>query len=83
MSDDSEQEGFLPLSSAEYERRKTATLDEGGMVFDIYDDRMEISLSPEMKALLAKDAAALGMDVESYMRRLWQEHVNLALEGKS
>lgn len=82
MSDDSKLEGFLPLSSAEYERRKAATLDAGGVVFDLHGDEMDVLLSPEMKATLAKDAAAQGIDVESYIRKLWQAHVELALKGK-
>lgn len=75
MSGIKDQDG-LPLSQAEYERRKTKALTERGAFVDIRDDAAELSLSPEAHAIIAKDAARLGIDVETYLQKVWREQLN-------
>lgn len=80
MTDDEEQ-GFLPLSPEEYERRKNDVLAQGGIICDVYEDtgQLVMSLSPEAKARIAKRAARRGLDVETYLRKIWQDQVARAL----
>jgi hypothetical protein len=37
------------------------------------------SFSPEAEDRITKDAAAMGLDFETYMRQVWQEHVDREL----
>lgn len=72
----------LPLSDAEYQRRKANILDESGMFIDVYDDKVDLSIGAEVHAKLSRDAARLGLDVETYIRQVWQEQVDRIRAGK-
>jgi hypothetical protein len=63
------------------ERRKTDVLAQGGVFIDI-DQRTgtaRFSFSPEAEERITKDAAAMGLNFETYMRQVWQEHVDREL----
>jgi hypothetical protein len=64
------------ISPEEAERRRAEMMEQGGVFIDLYpatDDNpatMNIALSgPALEA----DAAQHGMDVDSYMEKIWQE----------
>jgi hypothetical protein len=66
------------ISREEHERRKTDVLEQGGVFMDL-DERtgtVKFSFSPEAEERFSKEAAAKGLDFETYMRQVWQEHVD-------
>jgi len=74
---------LLPLSTQEYQRQKAATEEEierrrdaalqhSGLTIDISNGEMTISMSEEAHQHVAQQAAALGLDVETFMRRLME-----------
>jgi hypothetical protein len=66
------------ISRETHERRKAEVLGQGGVFMDL-DERtgmLKFSISPEAEALIAKDAAEKGLDFETHMQQVWQEHVD-------
>lgn len=62
-------------------QRRAKVLEQGGVFIDL-DQRTgtaKFSFSPEAEERITKDAAAQGLDFETYLRQLWQEHVDREL----
>jgi hypothetical protein len=69
------------ISREESGRRRAKVLEQGGVFID-FDERTgtaKFSFSPEAEERITKDAAAQGLDFETYMRQVWQEHVDREL----
>jgi hypothetical protein len=66
------------ISREEHERRKAEVLAQGGVFMDL-DERtgmLKFSVSPEAEERITKEAAEKGLDFETHMQQVWQEHVD-------
>jgi hypothetical protein len=66
------------ISREEHERRKAEVLGQGGVFMDL-DERtgmLKFSISPEAEERMTKEAAEKGLDFETHMRQVWQEHLD-------
>lgn len=66
------------IGPIEADRRRANVLEQGGVFIDIdeHTGTAKFSFSPEAEERITKDAAAQGLDFETYMRQVWQEHVD-------
>jgi hypothetical protein len=69
------------IGPIEADRRRVNVLEQGGVFIDIdhHTGTAKFSFSPEAEERISKDAAAQGLDFETYMRQVWQEHVDREL----
>lgn len=69
------------IGTKEADRRRVNVLEQGGVFIDIdqHTGTAKFSFSPEAEERITKDAAAMGLDFETYMRQVWQEHVDREL----
>lgn len=69
------------IGPLEADRRRSDALEQGGVFIDIdqHAGTARFSFSPEAEERITKDAAAMGLDFETYMRQVWQEHIDREL----
>ena len=64
------------ITPEENERRKEEIMRQGGvfMAVDEATGMVKFSLSAEAEAKMQEDAEAAGLDLDTYFRRIWDEH---------